>query len=76
MSPDPRHTGEMPFLEHLEELRFVLMHVVAAASVGAVLGYLEASPEEAARLGLEGLSPTEPSGDGEAAAGDDDLGHT
>ena len=39
MSPDPRHTGEMPFLEHLEELRFVLMHVVAAASVGAVLGW-------------------------------------
>ena len=39
MSSDPRHTGEMPFLEHLEELRFVLMHVVAAAAVGAVLGW-------------------------------------
>lgn len=39
MSGDPRQTGEMPFLEHLEELRWVLMHVVIAAAFGAILGW-------------------------------------
>ena len=39
MSADPRQTGEMPFLEHLEELRRVLIHVVIACGVGAILGW-------------------------------------
>jgi len=29
----------MPFLEHLEELRWVLIHVLAACAVGAVVGW-------------------------------------
>jgi sec-independent protein translocase protein TatC len=37
---DPRQTGEMPFLAHLEELRRVLMHVVIACLVGAVAGWM------------------------------------
>jgi sec-independent protein translocase protein TatC len=42
MSPptDPRQSGEMPFLDHLEELRSVLMHVVVACAVGAIGGWL------------------------------------
>ena len=39
MSDDPRHTGEMPFLEHLEELRKVLIHCVIAVGVGALGGW-------------------------------------
>ena len=37
---DPRHTGEMPFLDHLDELRRVLMHVVIACGVGAIAGWM------------------------------------
>lgn len=37
---DPRVSGEMPFLEHLGELRKVLMHVVVAVAVGAIAGWL------------------------------------
>jgi sec-independent protein translocase protein TatC len=36
---DPRESGEMPFLEHLDELRVVLLHVVAACAIGAILGW-------------------------------------
>ena len=36
---DPRHTGEMPFLAHLDELRSVLLHTVIAALVGAIVGW-------------------------------------
>ena len=36
---DPRQTGEMPFLAHLDELRSVLLHTVIAAGVGAVAGW-------------------------------------
>jgi sec-independent protein translocase protein TatC len=36
---DPRVTGEMPFLAHLEELRKVLLHSLAACVVGAVAGW-------------------------------------
>ena len=39
MSADPRQTGEMSFLEHLDELRVVLFHVVVACGVGAVAGW-------------------------------------
>lgn len=39
MSADPRDTGEMTFLEHLDELRRVLAQVVAACLAGAVLGW-------------------------------------
>ncbi len=39
MSADPRVTGEMTFLEHLDELRRVLAQVVAACLAGAVLGW-------------------------------------
>jgi len=35
MSDDPRQTGEMPFLEHLEELRRVIIHCVLAVGIGA-----------------------------------------
>jgi sec-independent protein translocase protein TatC len=37
---DPRQTGEMPFLEHLDEFRKVLMHVVVACLVGAIGGWM------------------------------------
>ena len=37
---DPRHTGEMPFLAHLDEFRRVLMHVVIACLVGAIAGWM------------------------------------
>jgi sec-independent protein translocase protein TatC len=39
VSDDPRETGEMPFLQHLEELRKVLMHSVIASAVGAAFGW-------------------------------------
>ncbi len=39
MSGDPRQSGEMPFLEHLEELRKVLIHCVIAVGLGAVAGW-------------------------------------
>jgi sec-independent protein translocase protein TatC len=37
---DPRVTGEMPFLRHLDELRGVLVHVVIATALGAIGGWL------------------------------------
>jgi len=37
---DPRKTGEMPFLAHLDELRQVLLHVVVAGLIGAVAGWM------------------------------------
>lgn len=39
MTGDPRQTGEMPFLEHLEELRRVLFHVAIACVLGAIGGW-------------------------------------
>lgn len=39
MTGDPRQTGEMPFLEHLAELRNVLIHSVVACLVGALAGW-------------------------------------
>ncbi len=36
---DPRRKGEMPFLEHLAELRKVLQHSLAAVLVGALGGW-------------------------------------
>jgi len=39
MSSDPRQTGEMPFLAHLEELRVVLIHVLVACALGALAGW-------------------------------------
>jgi sec-independent protein translocase protein TatC len=37
--PDPRETGEMPFLKHLEELRKVLMRSILGAAAGALAGW-------------------------------------
>ena len=39
MSDDPRVTGEMSFLEHLDELRRVLTQAVAACLAGALAGW-------------------------------------
>lgn len=39
MSEDPRVTGEMPFLEHLVELRSVLLHAAVASVTGALAGW-------------------------------------
>ncbi len=36
---DPRVSGEMPFLKHLEELRKILMHSLAAVLVGILAGW-------------------------------------
>jgi len=36
---DPRQTGEMPFLEHLEELRKVLIQCVIAVAIGGLAGW-------------------------------------
>ena len=36
---DPRETGEMPFLGHLEELRRVLQHSLLAVLVGSLVGW-------------------------------------
>lgn len=36
---DPRQTGEMPFFEHLAELRSVLLASMAAAVVGGIAGW-------------------------------------
>jgi sec-independent protein translocase protein TatC len=36
---DPRQGGEMPFLSHLEELRVVLQHSLAALLVGMLAGW-------------------------------------
>ena len=47
--PDPRQTGEMPFLHHLNELRRVLMQVVIACLVGAIAGWVLA-PQVMERL--------------------------
>ena len=40
MSGDPRQTGEMGFLDHLEELRKVLTHSLIACAVGALGGWV------------------------------------
>jgi sec-independent protein translocase protein TatC len=37
---DPRQSGEMPFLAHLEELRRVVMHVMIAGLLGAIAGWI------------------------------------
>jgi len=39
VNADPRQTGEMTFLEHLEELRKVLTHAIVALLVGAIGGW-------------------------------------
>jgi len=39
---DPRQTGEMPFLAHLEELRRVVVHVMIASLLGAIGGWFVA----------------------------------
>jgi sec-independent protein translocase protein TatC len=39
VTDDPRHTGEMPFLAHLEDLRSVLLHSVIACGIGAIAGW-------------------------------------
>lgn len=39
MKPDPRQTGEMTFLEHLEELRKVLTHAIIACLIGGLIGW-------------------------------------
>ena len=39
MSADPRQSGEMTFLEHLEELRVMLMQVAAACLAGGLVGW-------------------------------------
>jgi sec-independent protein translocase protein TatC len=39
MSDDPRRTGEMSFLQHLEELRKVLGRSLAACAIGAIGGW-------------------------------------
>ena len=39
MATDPRQTGEMPFLAHLEELRRVLIHTAVACALGAIAGW-------------------------------------
>ena len=39
MSGDPRQTGDMSFLQHLEELRKVLTRSLAACAVGALGGW-------------------------------------
>jgi sec-independent protein translocase protein TatC len=36
---DPRQSGEMPFLHHLEELRVVLQHTIGAVLVGMLAGW-------------------------------------
>ena len=36
---DPREGGEMPFMHHLEELRVVLQHCLAAVLVGMLAGW-------------------------------------
>lgn len=36
---DPRQRGEMPFLEHLDELRKVLLHCVVAVLAGGIAGW-------------------------------------
>jgi len=36
---DPRQRSEMPFLDHLEELRSVLLHAVLAVLAGGVFGW-------------------------------------
>jgi sec-independent protein translocase protein TatC len=39
VTDDPRHTGEMPFLAHREDLRSVLLHSVIACGIGAIAGW-------------------------------------
>jgi sec-independent protein translocase protein TatC len=39
MTTDPRQTGEMPFLSHLEDLRKVLLQSAIAAGIGAIAGW-------------------------------------
>ncbi len=37
---DPRQTGAMPFLQHLEELRVVLFHSLIGATAGTIAGWI------------------------------------
>jgi len=39
LNADPRQTGEMPFFEHLAELRSLLLHSAVACTVGALAGW-------------------------------------
>lgn len=39
MSGDPRVTGEMPFLQHLEELRRVMIQALIGIAAGAIAGW-------------------------------------
>lgn len=39
MSGDPRQTGEMPFLQHLEELRVVVIQALLACALAAIAGW-------------------------------------
>ncbi len=39
MGGDPRQSGEMPFLDHLAELRTVLLHTTIACLAGALAGW-------------------------------------
>ena len=39
MSDDPRQTGEMPFLQHLDELRRILLQIALACAIGAIAGW-------------------------------------
>ncbi len=39
MSDDPRQTGEMPFLQHLEELRKVILQSLIGVVIGAAFGW-------------------------------------
>ncbi|MBI3852270.1 MAG: 2-oxo acid dehydrogenase subunit E2 [Verrucomicrobia bacterium] len=49
----------------------LLVKLNESYAVDSVLGYLEASPEEAARLGLEDLTPAKEPGNGEPASSND-----
>src|SRR5205823_14665388 len=39
VNADPRQSGEMPFLQHLEELRRVLLQSLIGVALGAALGW-------------------------------------
>jgi sec-independent protein translocase protein TatC len=54
--PDPPATGEMPFLDHLEELRCRLLVSLAAAVLGSVLGVVLAIEADVIGLLLHPLN--------------------
>ena len=56
-------TGEMPFLDHLEELRWRIIHAVAALAVGMAVGFFVVVRFDAVEALIRPVKPYLPNGE-------------